>query len=264
MTTRKHMMKPTSFFALFGTLGLCIAVLLSAPNTAAAATINIDFGTIDGSASGSFGAAVADGNSVGGTWNVLNGGGSIGVGSVEFDDGSTATGVSITATDTFGGTGGSGPGLATSDVPSNAALTEDFLLNLGTAAGDGEFVSSTISGLAPGRYNVYAMAGSNGATSDTYDITFLVGGSTVSTLSVGPIVSTTDWIEGQNFVQQIVTISAGQTLEVRSNATERRFDVLNGLQIVEAPSAPAPEPSTLILAALGFVGLVGTRRRRRK
>ena len=33
---------------------------------------------------------------------------------------------------------------------------------------------------------------------------------------------------------------------------------------IVAPSAPAPEPSTAILAVLGFVGLLGTRRRRRK
>ena len=54
------------------------------------------------------------------------------------------------------------------------------------------------------------------------------------------------FVNGSNSANNVVGLS-----EVRFNS-------------VEAPPGTAPEPSTLILAALGFVGLMGTRRRRNR
>lgn len=83
--------------------------------------------------------------------------------------------------------------------------------------------------------------------------------------SAGPIVSTADaditslgqFADTGTFTSDnagVLTITTGNGSRPRINAFEISVDVVQ----------PTPEPSTLILAALGLVGLMGTRRRRNR
>lgn len=195
---------------------------------------------------GSFGPAEFEGVVTGTHWNVLKDGSSLT--SVIDDQNTPLSSVSISLANVAGPNGNAGGGLAADDA-SDLAMTGDMLFSIGNNP-----LVATVSNLDPGIYRVYAMAGVNvsaGEQARTYSIDFLVGGSSVQTLTLGPLTgNNATWNEGANYVKYDLTLGAGQTLGVSSTGANSQYGILNGIQIVAIP-----EPATLILTALGLVFL---------
>jgi len=112
-------------------------------------------------------------------------------------------------------------------------------------------------GLLPGSTADIVLFGTYHLTGIDRGSNFTIGGTTKSTTGTG---SRTSFGENRNYVffdDVLVGTSGSIQVDIAGNATD--FSDLNGFQI---EFTPVPEPSTLVLAGLGLLGLCLRRRRR--
>ncbi|MDP6542723.1 MAG: PEP-CTERM sorting domain-containing protein [Phycisphaerae bacterium] len=219
------------------------------------------------------------------SWNKITAGNSdVSAGNLVFADGSTASGIALdTGVETASGsyaidwsssvvTQMSG----SSGAPKYARgpVIRDYMR--GGYGGPMEtfdrMIAIRISGLAPGEYDVYAIATDSymqadsnvqyGATFDLYvgadngqATTNLQGFANGRVTNLG-----SKWIDGDTYWRTNVSVGAGENLVIGSERIEPwwgRRGQFNAIQIV-----PTPEPATMSLLGLG--GVVALLRRRRK
>lgn len=208
-------------------------------SSTANADIYIDFGSVADVADTYGGAA-----GIAGTWNAISfpGGGPINesfLGLFDSNGVGSSVDVAVSASILTG----------TSDFVSpsagDAALLDDDFYAIGGAAW-----SVTISGLQNGIYDVYYYAPSHsGVTTGSFQI----NGSNAIALTGGPA----GLDQGVSWERMTgVDLTATDTVTFASTSTGG-FRGLSGIQLIRA----VPEPTTLPLMILGFVGYLGRRRR---
>jgi len=256
-----------------------LASSILAFNVGHAAIIMIDFGptspTGDSLTNSPAHAASAAGV-LDNTWNVLGtSGGSTGtVSSLQYSDGSSATGVSFTYGSTplvsgskvvdytLGVSGSSALGAAvTTDAFVGDSVGKDAIFN-GSGSTNDFSMGLRFDGLTAGTYDLYVVSqNTSTAGAQSYDIFTSVGASSNSydfgseTASASfTIDGVTTWVEGNTYGVSRVTVGSGQSVFLGVDGTQasqnRAF--LNALQIVSV--AAVPEPSVIS----AFVGLLAT------
>jgi hypothetical protein len=163
--------------------------------------------------------------------------------------------------------GGAGDDAAVDDAFYDSALMKDMFFNQFNEPDTG-VIAFRVSGLAPGQYDVFAIAANDYSAASkarTYNVRI---GANLNALAddapevVGPITgaSASAWVQGAdgNYGRSTVTInSTSDWITIFSTQPASGNAILNGVQI-----AAVPEPTTLGVLALG-AGLAATRRRRR-
>lgn len=115
----------------------------------------------------------------------------------------------------------------------------------------------TLSGLSDdATYNVVVYGADRSGNRGT---AYTVGGMTKSTTGD----TSASFIEDTNYVRFDGVSVAGGIMTIDLGNSGEDIRQINGFEIELIPSAATPEPSTIVLAAIGLVGLVVGRRRRR-
>lgn len=117
----------------------------------------------------------------------------------------------------------------------------------------------TVSGLAPGAYNIYVYSQSEKDTT-TPPMAITING-TIYTKPLSGMNTHSTFINGTNYYVYPVTISSGQNLSMIfvNSSTENAKAAINGLQI-----AAVPEPSSVALLGVGGIFILGLFKMRAK
>lgn len=116
---------------------------------------------------------------------------------------------------------------------------------------DNDDLGVRVEGLAPGEYQVYAIArepDSGAGTGSQRTYSFDIGASSSASVKFGdlglghvtatPSSAPDTWVENQNYYAETVTVAAGQSLYVLMDSTNSAFGLLQGLQIVQRSITP--------------------------
>ena len=248
-------------------------LFLATAGMASAVTLQLDLGGTNGVYAGTDAPAGITDSS----WNGVGTGATATTGLL-YGDGTMATGVSVET----GRSATNGPtvidwSIGAASSRNNAAgdpvtgIYDTLLTSSWFFGTNNQNIGVRVTGLAPGEYDVYAIAREPTEFTRTYDVGIGVGTTTapvglladtaVTTTSLGDATGSTTWIDGQNFaLQRVTVVNESDWVTVISDPTNERFATLSGLQIVSVP-APIPEPSSIALLGLGLAGYMGRRRR---
>ncbi|MEO0966271.1 MAG: PEP-CTERM sorting domain-containing protein [Planctomycetota bacterium] len=249
---------------LAGTLAACTAL------PAAGAVLMLDFGPTV-AAGGSLTNSpyhTEDSSFTDSTWNTIGLADEV---SLFYADGSSATGVAL---DLGSVVGGSTIDLSDQPGKTNALGSATFTgVYSGTSVGkDGIFdgnagnatrVGAQITGLDAGIYDVFVTARNTNVGDSSHTTTTFVGAGVAGVDYDSALYSsqsltypsfssfTADWVDGENYVKQTVTVMPGEAINIAVAGTptaDRGF--LNSIQIVLVP-----EPASLALVACGVLAL---------
>jgi len=239
---------------------LTASAVLATSSMASGATLQFDFGLAQGVFAGTDAPA-------GLTSPIWNGGINADIGGVDggtlVDIDGNATSVTLDigsgangAADFFDGGVGNSSNTDAGNGILGTALYQDWIFtnqnnNLGVR----------LSGLESGEYDVFALVREPNELGRIYDVGIGVGDTSdidaLTVQGIGVAANNDAFVAGQNFVQQRVTITdTSDFITVLVDPTNADFGTLAGLQIVAVP-----EPSSVTLLGLGFMGFVLRRKR---
>jgi hypothetical protein len=215
---------------------------------AVAVQINVDF---NGNNGATYSGAAVLGTS-GNTWNGINGDSGTNIPLVSASNNATA--VTLTYNDTDGAFNGNSRSDMEFHSTAYQSLMTDYLTVDPADSGGADTLTVTLNGLTPnGVYNLYDYAAANAPGRETI---FTVNGISQNVTNT----SATTFVAGQNYTEfTAATADATGQLVIsyaQGNDDEGDFD---GFQIIPAA---APEPSTLVLTAVGAIALLAVGRRR--
>ncbi len=239
------------------------AVLACAPSGAHAATVLFNFGAT--SYSGTEAPGHVDGGITGTTWNTVATDTASGI----VDANGAATSISLDFGTSIGTSTTADYGVATksadytSDLSVTAPLFNTSLGKSNAVRDSGGGISLNIAGLAPGTYTYYVTSfrgDSAGNLSREYSLYGGAGADPVtdfSTLSLGTITNANKaaWTSGNNYITGSFTIDGTNDNFSLLSTSDGFIGVLTSLEITSVP-----EPSVLMVSALGTLALLRRRR----
>lgn len=264
----------------------CCACALAAPSLVCSQVLMIDFGPtpVSGASLTNSPYHSADTAFTGTFWNQVEKV-DIATGSLNWSDGTSATGVSINL----------GSVVSTTSTTINLATQPATSSALGTTVGGGIYTSPSVGrdaifsgtagstsstgiqvgGLAAGSYDIYISARNTNATGTTVYSQALYAGVSSSagnfdfsgysnkSLNYSSTSSPTTWTEDGVYVKLSISLTSGDYLNIASAGGGQELrGFLNSIQIVSTSAVPEPSTYAFIAGLAGLVGTVYWRRRR--